>query len=48
MENNAPVKEEKKKGRAAAFFGKVFVHNIGLKILSAVLAAALVLLAVAL
>ena len=40
--------KEKKKGGAAKFFKAVFVHNIGLKILSVVLGAALVILAVAL
>ena len=40
--------KEKKKGGAAKFFKAVFVYNIGLKILSVVLGAALVILAVAL
>ncbi len=39
--------EQKKKG-AAAFFKAVFVHNIGLKLLSIALGAVLVILAVAL
>lgn len=53
MENNVygAVKEqktEKKKNKFAAFMKAVFVKNIGLKILSIVLGAVLVVLAVAL
>lgn len=48
MENGNETKQEKKKGGVGAFFKAVFVHNIGLKLLAALLSAALVVLAVAL
>lgn len=47
MENNTQNETEKKVGFSSVMRA-IFVHNIGLKILAIVLAAALVVLAVAL